>query len=80
MGYTIIQPHALQFLVMGMKDNVYQKQLTTVFNLKNSIRRNILYSQNIHADSLLSMVESAIFRMGCVVEHDGLHIDHVLKL
>ena len=59
-----------------MKDNAYQKHLATVFNLMNSILRHI---QNIHANALRLVVESAIFRMECVVEQDDSHTEHVLK-
>ena len=56
------------------KDNVYRELLTTVLDLKESIRRHM---QNIHVDALHSVVESTIFRMECVVKHDGSHIEHV---
>lgn len=54
------------------KDNVDRERLTFLSNLKNSIRYHI---QNIHFDSLLSVVESAIYSMECVVEHNGLYIE-----
>ena len=65
------------FWLLGyLKDNVYRDRLTTVLNLKESIRRHI---QNIDDDALRSVVESTIFKMECVLEYDGSHIVHVLQ-
>ena len=58
------------------KDNVYRECLTTVLGLKDSIR---LHNQNIHVDTLRSVVESTIFKMECFVEHNGSHIEQVLQ-
>ena len=59
-----------------MKDNVYRERLTTMLDLKDSI---CCHFQNIHVDALHSVVESTIFGMESIVEHDGLHIEHVLQ-
>ena len=67
-----------------LKNNIYREYLTIAFDLKNSIHCHI---QNIYVDSLnktsllfCSVLESAIFRMECVVKYYGFHIEHVLKL
>ena len=69
LGSVFIRSHSLLFVVMGI---FLDQHFPGTFD--NSVQFKDWFSQSyltIHADYFRSVLESAIFRMKGVVEHDG---------
>ncbi|GBM31893.1 hypothetical protein AVEN_183294-1 [Araneus ventricosus] len=69
-------PTSCDFFLWGyLKSNVYLGGVTTLTTLKDNISRAVL---NILGDMLRLAVENLVYRMQCVVDEKGSHIERGL--